>query len=226
MNYWAHDDMRVLQVLVAAAGPSGRWLEPEPETEFKAKLGTLLERRGILNQTALYMEKRQPWLLREIGLTDGGNNLKALRESLRRMAAVTTIVKRGRLEGFCRILSYAVREESGALVIALNPRIAHAVVTGRRYTRIEMSEVRALKGDPARLIHQRLCGWIDPGSSGRVEVNTLVGYVWPEAASIEATKKRRQAARRALGEIAGVGWRITQYARGKYEIWRQKAGSS
>lgn len=51
-----------------------------------------------------------------------------------------------------------------------------------------MAEVRVLQTDPARLMHQRLCGWIDPGKSGRVELDTLCGYVWPDEANAEAMK--------------------------------------
>ena len=80
------------------------------------------------------------------------------------------------------LMSYAFDEEDGRLFVALNPQIAEAILGRRPYTRIEMAEVRALQTDPARLIHQRLCGWIDPGKAGRVELDTLSGYVWPDDA--------------------------------------------
>ncbi|WP_373873395.1 replication protein C, IncQ-type, partial [Aeromonas caviae] len=35
-------------------------------------------------------------------------------------------------------------------------------------------------------MHQRLCGWIDPGKSGRVELDTLCGYAWPSKANENA----------------------------------------
>ena len=73
-----------------------------------------------------------------------------------------------------------------------------------------MAEVRALQTDPARLIHQRLCGWIDPGKAGRAELDTLCGYVWPDEANAEAMKKRRQKARKALAELAAVGWKVSE----------------
>ena len=85
-----------------------------------------------------------------------------------------------------------------------------------------MAEVRALQTDPARLIHQRLCGWIDPGKAGRVELDTLSGYVWPDEANAEAMKKRRQKVRKALAELATVGWKVGEYAAGKWEIGRPK----
>ena len=92
----------------------------------------------------------------------------------------------------------------------------------KKHARIEMSEVRALHTSPARLIHQRLCGWINPGKSGKVEVDTLCGYVWPEETNPEAMKKRRQIARRALKELAALGWTVDEYATDKWEIRRPK----
>ena len=79
-------------------------------------------------------------------------------------------------------------------------------------------------GHPARLMHQRLCGWIDPGKSGRVELDTLCGYVWPgQATNPNTLKTRRQAARRALPELAALGWAVSEYAKNKFEIGRPKA---
>jgi hypothetical protein len=67
---------------------------------------------------------------------------------------------------------------------------------GAQHVRIDMDEVRALQTDPARLMYQRLCGWIDPGKSGRVELDTLCGYVWPGQAT-NPVRSRRDAKRLA-----------------------------
>src|SRR5690625_5753081 len=91
----------------------------------------------------------------------------------------------------------------------------------RPYARIDMAEVRVLQTDPARLRHQRLCGWIDPGKSGRVELDTLCGYGWPDEANAEAMKKSRQPARKSLAGLAAVGWVMKEYAEGKEELERK-----
>lgn len=119
-------------------------------------------------------------------------------------------------------MSYAFDEEDGRLFVALNPQITEAILGRRRYTRIEMAEVRALQTDPARLIHQRLCGWIDPGKARRVEFDTLAGYVWPDQANAEAMRKRRQRIHKALAELMVIGWNVSEYAKGKLEIRRPK----
>ena len=106
------------------------------------------------------------------------------------------------------------------MFVALNPQITEAILGKRPYTRIEMAEVRALQTDAARLIHQRLCGWIDPGKARCVELDTLAGYVWPDETNAEAMKKRRQKVRKALAELVDVGWNVSEYAKGKWEIRR------
>ena len=83
--------------------------------------------------------------------------------------------------------------------------------------------VRALRTDAARLIHQRLCAWIDPGKSGRADIDTLCGYVWPDAAvNANTVKTRRQTVRRALAELDALGWRVESYTKDKWEISRPK----
>lgn len=217
------DDMRLLQGIVSLAGPNGVLLTPTPKSEIGQQLRLFLDPKWeAIEKDALVVRENLSKLLAEVGLTDSGENIKALKASLLRMSNVTILVIKGHRQASFHLMSHAFDEEDGRLWVALNPRVAEAILGKRSYTRIEMSEVRALKSDPARLIHQRLCGWIDPGRAGRVETDTLCGYVWPEEASREATKKRRQTVRRAvLGELGKLpGWVVTEYARDKWEIRR------
>ena len=153
--------------------------------------------------------------------TDSGGAFRVIRESIERLWKVSVIIQRGsRRQGFRILSEYASDEDSGKMFVALNPRLAEAIVGQRPHTRIDMAEVRALQTDPARLIHQRLCGWIDPGKADEVKLDTLCGYVWPDEANLEAMKKRRQTVRKALVEIAAVGWTVNEYAKGKFKIKR------
>lgn len=139
------DDLRILQGLVAMAGPNGLVLGPEPKTE-------------------------------------GGRQLR----------------------------------------LFLEPKW-EAVMGGGQHVRISMDEVRALDSETARLLHQRLCGWIDPGKTGKASIDTLCGYVWPSEASGSTMRKRRQRVREALPELVALGWTVTEFAAGKYDITRPKA---
>lgn len=216
------DDMRLLQGIVALGGPNGILLTPEPSTATGQQLRLFLEPRfDAIEQDGLVVRESLPKLLAEVGMTDGGDNIKALKASLLRMSNVTILVTKGRRQASFHLMSHAFDEADGRLWVALNPRVAEAILGRRPFARIDMAEVRALQTDPARLIHQRLCGWIDPGKAGRVELDTLCGYIWlDEVTNVNAIKKRRQTARKALAELAAVGWNLDEYAKGKWEIKR------
>jgi hypothetical protein len=225
------DDLRVLQGLVAMAATSGTGgrgiiLSQEPKTDEGRQLRLWLDLKWeALEKDALVAKGSFRQLAREIGYAgDGGSQFKTIRESIERLWAVSVIVERdGRRQGF-RILSHYVSDEQESkLFVALNPRLAEALMGERPHTRINMAEVRALKTDQARLIHQRLCGWINPGKCGRVGIDTLCSYIWPDQASAEAMKKRRQTARKALAELADLGWKLSEYAKDKWEIRRPPA---
>lgn len=219
------DDMRILQGLVALAGPGGLILTADPKSDMARQLRMFLDTKfDAESQDGVVVRARMTKLLAEIGLTDTGDNIKSLRASLLRMSNVTVLVTKGTRQASFHLLSYDFDEADGRLFVALNPRITEAVLGRRSYARIELSEVRQLGTDPARLVHQRLCGWIDPGKSGRAELDTLCGYVWPDPANMEAMKKRRQAIRRALTELEAVGWTVNEYVRTKFSISRPDAG--
>jgi len=216
------DDLRLLQGLVAMSGPAGIILSPEPKTAIGQQLRHLLDPQfDAAEKDARVVKSTIRHLLTETGMGGNGDNIKAVVASLHRMANVTVLVHKGSRQAVFHLLSYAFDSSDGKVLVALNHRVTEAVLGERSFTYIPMSEVRAIKSDPVRLIHQRLCGWIDPGITKSVEIDTLCGYIWlDKAANPEAMKKRRQAARRALVDLAGLGWQVDEYARGKFSIGR------
>lgn len=219
------DDLRVLQGLVAMAGPGGLVLSPEPKTKAGQQLRLFLEPKWeAIQQDALVVKGSYRALAREIGYANP-DDTKTIRECIERLWKVSIIAQIGnKRQGFRLLSEYASDEYDGKLYVALNPLIARAVMGMAQHALIDMEEVRSLKTDPARLIHQRLCGWIDPGKSGRVELDTLCGYIRPDQASNPNTlKTRRQTARKALAELDALGWTVSEYAKNKFEISRPKA---
>ena len=83
-----------------------------------------------------------------------------------------------------------------------------------------MTEVRRLNGSITRLLHQRLCAWVDVGQSRTVQLDTLVAYVFPEEASMATHRKRQSRVRKALNELAELGWSISEHAKGRFTIGR------
>lgn len=218
------DDLRVLQGLVALAGPYGLVLSPEPKTGGGQQLRLFLEPKwDAVQHDALVVKGSYRGLAKEIGYADIENS-RPIRDCIERLWKVSIIAHFGKKRQGYRLLSeYASDESDGRLYVALNPRITQAIVGNAQHIRISMDEVRALKSDVARLLHQRLCGWIDAGKSGRTTVETLCGYVWLEGASTEAMKKRRHRVRSALNELRGLGWEVIEYSAGKFEIGRVSA---
>lgn len=217
------DDLRLLQGIVALAGPAGVTLSPTPTAEPPKELRRLLEtKQKAQEMNALMVSAHVGHLLAETGMTDGGKNIKIVKASLLRLSNVTVIACCGEILASFRLLSFYFDGASGQLHVALNPRLADAVLgNSSSYTRIEMSDVRQLRSDAARLIHQRLCGFADSGKSRRVEIETLASYAWPDESESKAAKRQRfSRVRKALHEIAGCGWGVREYARGKFEIRR------
>ncbi|MDF5382459.1 replication protein C, IncQ-type [Vibrio parahaemolyticus] len=218
------DDLRILQGLVAMAGPSGLVLEPEPETPGGQQLRLFLEPKWeAVTADAMVVKGSYRALAREIGYANIEDS-KPIRDCIERLWKVSIIAQNGRKrQGFRLLAEYASDEADGRLYVALNPLIAQAVMGGGQHVRISMDEVRALDSETARLLHQRLCGWIDPGKTGKASIDTLCGYVWPSEASGAAMRKRRQRVREALPELIALGWTVNEYAAGKYDIARPKA---
>jgi hypothetical protein len=220
------DDLRILQGIVAMAGPSGLVLGPEPKTIGGQQLRLFLEPKwGAVEANAMVVKGSYRALAREVGYAkDGGSQFKAIRDCIERLWTVSIIAQQGRKrQGFRLLSEYASDEAEGRLYVALNPLIAQAVMGGSQHVRISMDEVRALVSEAARLMHQRLCGWIDPGKTGKVGIDTLCGYVWPSEVSGSAMRMRRKRVREALPELEALGWSVVEFAAGKYDITRPKA---
>lgn len=213
------DDMRLLQGIIAMSGPDGLLLNDRPPTKLGRHLRALMATKGeAKNKNALAVNINIVQLLSEIGLTDGGENIKAVYASLLRMSNVTILIKRGSQQATFHLLSYALDENSGKLFVALNPRLAEAILGDRPYTRIDMNEIRALNSDPARLIHQRLCGWLGK-EPAKVSMETLINYVWPKVTDNPNTLKTRKAAvRKAIAELVALGWSFCKQKGGVYEV--------
>lgn len=241
------DDMRVLQGLMALAAKQSLDYEEsqilirEPEDRIGEQLALAFEATGDgIFGIACRLRGSFATIARAIGADAGsGKALKGIQESLRRLCAVTVFATandrldcKRRITASIRLVS-AIFEEPvaggpGSLIAAVNPKLASIALAGAgqggtKYIRIDLREVRALTSDPARLLHQRLCGWIDPGGRGQVKLDTLVRYIWPEPApSRKAAAWRRGRARAALRELGTFKrpWTVDEVEQGKFAIVR------
>lgn len=238
LEFWGReplgvDDLRVLQGLVAMAGPKGVILRSEARDDASEGVRQLaldlfnppeLLAQADRESDALVVRSTLRSLARAIGVDEGGKGLTMLRRSIERLYSVTVIVERGRKRVGTRLLSsYASDEGTGDVYIALSPRLTQAILGDRQHVRIDLAEVRALKTDPARLIHQRLCGWIDQGKSGKATLTTLASYVWPDEGNPALVRFRRGRVRKALEELRGMAWTVTEDKDGNCRIGRPRA---
>jgi hypothetical protein len=220
-------DMRVLQGIVAMAGPQGVILDlNNPKSEAGKQLSLFLEPKwDALENNTLVVKGSFYSLAKEIGYKDpgSGQTLKDIRESIERLWKVSIIARDGsRKRGFRMLSDYSSDEEEKRLFVALNPLISEAVLGDRQYTKISLAEVRGLKTSPARLMHQRLCGFINHGKTHLtpIDINTLCGYVWYSVGSKSAIAQRRTRIRKAINELIDVGWAFNEETKNKYKITR------
>ena len=118
------------------------------------------------------------------------------------------------------------------LMMVLNPMVSALQGESRRgarYATLALSDLRSVS-DVATLLYVRLAGWIDWNREGRqVTENVLLHYVWPTRSAADRTERHRHGQiRRALRELAGLGWDITgpEGDRHTYRIGRPKGGLS
>ena len=215
------DDLRVLQGLVAMAGPRGKTIGAAPKTEYGQQLRTLLAlRHDAEDEEALLVKTSYGALARVIGYLDDDDG-RGIRKCVQRLWTVTIWVElNGKGRGFKLLSSLASDDVGEKLQVALNPHITKAILGHSQHVRICMEEVRLLKGDIARLLHQRLCGWINPGPSRKVGLHTLCEYAWPEPATPSTLKKRRYRARGAVAELRLIGWTVEECGREYFNIKR------
>lgn len=218
------DDLRVLQGLIALAGLSGRTLGAEPITAEGRELRESLLLTGLAVTKMSMMVDCSYWeLAREIGLGKGGSQIDSVKRCIERLWKVSIIVdERGCRHGYRLLSQYAAEAGAGRLFVALNPLIANSILGVSQHVRISLMEIRRLKGEGTRLLHQRLCAWINPGRRREVAMDTLCRYLWPDAVSASSARKRRERVRAALAELEAIDWSVEEYAKGRYRIGRPK----
>lgn len=188
----------------SSAGPIGQQLWLELNEVGKATF----DGRSTVLDTNLHT------LMREGGLTLGGSAYDSVRGSLKRLSRISLIVRDGqkghRREFSQNFISYRIDEKSGGVSIALNTRLAEALVG--QHIRVNLHERSLLTSESAQICHAWLSAWIKHGSSSRISLDKLIEKVWGDTKVKAPTlRKRRSRLRTALDELRDLdGWRITE----------------
>ena len=229
------NDLRVLQGLLALGSPIA---DPEvltantPPESQKLREGLNLSESANHLET-LVVQASHYQLAKEIGLTlNSGSTFPRLRASIERMCKVYIVVtdKEGRRFGYNLIGGYTSQEKESLIRVALNPRLTAAILGERiaangSHTRIEMAEVRAIRGegaDATRILHQYLSALTPPGAKREFIATTLCSQIWPQSPPPKKAKpedqrryqarltKQNQRLRVVMARLADIGWHAEQ----------------
>jgi hypothetical protein len=233
-NLLGVEEMIFLQVFVALAGKDKRYikLDGSAKTELGRSLAKLLDPQddAIFMKSLIIKNETFYRILKESGYDPHkSENIERLKESMFRLANVTLRVTSKERIFATTLLSYSINVETNLVSIALNPLVTESIFGQRSYTRIDLSEVRSLKTDPARILHERLCAWVWPGETKKVHIDKLTAYIWPDKATESTMRKRRERARKALQEICSIGWKgwsVEESKKGICSISRTKVVNS
>jgi hypothetical protein len=216
--------LRVLQALVALGGPTGITLRPTPSTPLGVRLRSGLQLTGTAaNANAMVVKGSLHRLIVEAGYrSDSGSVARHIRQCLARLASVSVSVESGRSRQGFNLISWAPEGGDRApLCVGLNPRLARAIERKDQYTRIDLGEARGLDSDVARLLHQRLCGIVDPHNARVFKLQTLLSYPWAdEQTSPSQGSKRKVKLRQAFGNLERAGWRVDALSADRARIHR------
>ncbi len=227
------DDLRVLQGLLAIGSPLSDSMvltTDSPQERYRKIRNQLNLTDSCMHLETLVVRGSCYQLAKEIGLrTDGANTFRRIRASIERLCGISIIAiyADGTHHGYHLIAGYSSEESKKEINVALNPRLTAAVL-GKRikasggYTRIEMDEVRRIKGEATRVLHTYLCALVSPGESKVFLASTLRAHIWLQVAKPkdkaahakwhERIKKQHQRIRLAMNELNSIGWRCSLLA--------------
>lgn len=220
-------ELRALQGLIAFASQHG--MPPPMSARSSEESRPLFEKVDALLAHSAHVSTTYNELARCVGYADNSGSTNAiLKKALELLCSVSVVVGRS-AEPKSKdasvghmIQGMQSRAFGETLDVQFSPVLAAALLgTAGTYLRLDMDEVRKLKSDPARLLHQRL-HWINAGSSRPVGVDTLCGYVWAAKAESASTQRtRRQKIRLAVCELVKLlGWSAATVGPSTYSIGR------
>ncbi len=207
-------ELRLLQAITAlAALKETKIIELNTDDANDRQLVLLGDLTGIRPSTKSAMVcTTYNALMREAGYSSESKDVRDdMKRYLQNLAAVTCVLQGEHTEKAAdtRLLLYKVDDTTGEIEISLNTRLTSAIIGNSRFTIVDMDEARALKTDPARLLHNRLSAVVDVGKSRVFSLDTLMSYVWPEPATGSTMRMRRKAIREALNNISATpNWAI------------------
>ena len=152
----------------------------------------------------------------------GGGGRAGIALSIERMSAITVICKRHQQEvSRSQLLASAkldpetdkLGQPADTQALALAPCLSTTLLSGstkNRYAHIEQAELVTLgqqaHSSRARLLHMRLCGFIDPGQQRNVSVEKLTEYAFGNTESADTLRRQYGDIRKTMPIFIELGW--------------------
>lgn len=210
------DDLLYLQGMLAlCAAHKGKPIrQPKSRVKQADHLWVSLDpKEGAVNQEFMSITFKIGTLLSLVGLSIGKMNRDSLKRSLMRMSNITIFMEQKDKKSMWSSHILGFSRQGKELTVALNLAITQSVLGGI-YTTIPIKEIREIRHAPARLLHQRLCGIIDPGSTHCFSTDKLVEYVYGDTETTKLTYQgrcdRKTAVKKGMKEIENIGWEIEE----------------
>ena len=161
------------------------------------------------NLDCLVLETSTYEIAKVIGISDGGNNLKKIKDSLLKLSCVSLIIYRGKehKDPFWKANLFSqLAGIDGKIVVGINPMLSRALA-GEQSTYVNMREQRDLKSEVSKRLHVWLSSWIRHNESKKVGLDVLAPHVWGDECEQNKLRKRRSYLRNAINEINNLeGW--------------------
>lgn len=218
----AGEDLEVLQMLVSVAAVQqlrviARDKVPYSDDELElleAMHGTTHTRFPVHNRVELSLTN----MLELLAWKTNQTYRNRLRESINRLSSVELTVHRDAQQDPDRYKLISCKHDLGIshkyrkTQILLNPRQSQILNTPRhkleerlQYVKIHLTESHLLNTNILRILHLRLCQWIDPGACRKVSVEKLINYVTPEDSWIDQAETHL----RAAGDNRRLQYKVT-----------------
>lgn len=140
-----------------------------------------------------------------LGKTDGGENNKRIKESLKWLSGITVFIEKGRDWGVTHLIS-AVKGGDTSVSVALSYRLTEVLlgVDGAFYGACNVKQLASLKTSVAKITYSFFVNWFSLRHKNLIGIDALVEHVWNKEIgklTAETLKKRRSQIREGLKEI-------------------------
>lgn len=218
-------DLRVFQALIAAATTerhTHKGIKPLFRNAKSIAPGLKATGKAVRHVIAIPISLAQ--IANSVGYkTPSGATFQRIRDVLQRLHKTELTFKKNDILSSTRIISELQKSPStGEQFICLNCYSSSAILQQKNYLRIDLEETRNINSDPCRILHQRL-HWINKGTTKKVSLNTVCGYIYGENQEVtpSAASRRKKTAITALEEIEKqLHWQIRLIKANIFEISR------